>query len=72
MGHCSEGVAAYTSVGSPRTVLCPAFASLSTSGAARILIHEALHFAGLGEKPADPKAPESYEINQIVTASCGL
>jgi hypothetical protein len=70
--HCGTTVAAYTFVGSPTVMLCPAFATLSTVAAARILIHEALHFAGLGERPGDPHAPMSEEINEIVTANCHL
>lgn len=70
--HCGTTVAAYTFVGSPTVMLCPAFATLSTVAAARILIHEALHFAGLGERPEDPHAPMSEEINEIVTANCHL
>jgi hypothetical protein len=59
-------------VGSPTVLLCPAFAALPTGEEARILIHEALHFAGLRERAMDLRAPGSEEINHEVTSSCGL
>lgn len=59
-------------VGSRRVTLCPEFATLSTTAAARILIHEALHSAGLGEWPAYPHALMSEEINRMVAGKCGV
>jgi hypothetical protein len=70
--HCGDGVAAYTVVGSRRVTLCPEFATLSTTQEARILIHEALHSAGLGEWPAYPHALMSEEINRMVAGKCGV
>jgi hypothetical protein len=66
------GVAAYTKVGSHLIRLCPGFGVLSVPGAALILIHEALHSAGLSEKPADPNGLTPQEINLTVTVSCSL
>lgn len=64
--------AAFTVVGSPQTVLARGFARLSSSWAARILIHEALHFAGQAENPPSVEAPTSPEINAMVARACGL
>ncbi len=69
---CGRGVAAFTSVGGDHTRLCRTFGRLPTRRAAVVLIHEALHFAGLSESPADPAAPSSNEINRRVEESCGL
>jgi hypothetical protein len=49
-----QSAAAFTWVGGVHTRLCRRFSSLSTERAAMTLIHEALHHAGLTEKPADP------------------
>ena len=45
--------AAFTTVGNTQTWLCHNFSSLSENEATVILIHEALHHAGLNEKPRD-------------------
>ncbi len=71
-GACQNGAAAITAVGSPEVRLCLNFGSLPTAGATVILVHEALHYAGLHERPADPSAMTSVEINRMVGASCGL
>ncbi len=63
---------AYTGVGSPAVRLCRSFGRLSVDRAAAVVIHEALHFAGLPEWPADPQAMTSAGINQLVESSCGL
>ncbi|HVN76696.1 MAG TPA: hypothetical protein VMT19_10300 [Thermoanaerobaculaceae bacterium] len=70
--RCAPDIAAFTWVGDRRVVLCPAFAALPLDGAAAILIHEALHSAGLGERPADPRGLRSADINREVVAACGL
>ena len=68
-----RNAAALTLVGGRRTILCsPAFSRLSRWQAAMILIHEALHHAGLSEYPLASDAPRSSEINQRVKVSCGL
>ncbi len=71
-GPCQRGVAAVTAVGSPEVRLCRNFGSLPTTGATLILLHEALHYAGLGEWPSDPKAMTPHQINLMVRDSCGL
>lgn len=69
---CKEGVVAYTAVGSPATWVCPGFARLSPHEGAVILVHEALHGAGMTEWPQDPDGPTSLEINRVVRTACGL
>ena len=71
-GLCRHGASAATSPGSTVTWLCPGFASLSTWQAAMTLIHEALHFAGLPERPQAAGAMSSAEINDMVRDACGL
>jgi hypothetical protein len=66
------GVPAYTKVGSHLIRLCPGFAVLSVPSAALILIHEALHSAGLSEKPADPNGLIPQQINRLVEVGCSL
>ncbi len=66
------GAAAFTLVNSPRTIVCPGFDRLTVEGAAVIVLHEALHFAGQTEWPVDPDAPDSGEINRIVRVECQL
>ena len=70
--QCGRDVAAFTGQGDRRTVLCPEFGLLPVSDAAVVLIHEALHTAGLGEAPSDPRAPDSLAISRAVITSCGL
>lgn len=68
---CSRsGVAAFTTVGGRKIWLCPHFGDLTVPAAAMIIIHEALHAAGLTERPADPRGLLPQEINQLVAASC--
>jgi hypothetical protein len=63
---------AFTQVGGTRVGLCVGFTRLTRLEAAVRLIHEALHHAGMTEKPVDPAALSSREINQLVKASCEL
>ena len=63
---------AFTEVRGTRIGLCNKFAKLTKSEAAVKLIHEALHHAGMSERPMDPTALSSREINQLVRASCAL
>jgi hypothetical protein len=72
-GGCERGSPAYTFIGSRVTRLCPVFADLPRSKAAVALLHEALHHAGLGERPAVPTARHTAkEINWMVARKCGL
>ena len=64
--------AAVTSEGSAPTFVCRKFSRISKREGAMILIHEALHHAGMGEWPKDPKALTSQAINQLVEEACGL
>ena len=69
---CRRGVSAFTTVGSRVTYLCRGFGGLAAPRAAAILIHEALHLAGLPESPVHPGALASAEINEMVASSCRL
>lgn len=69
---CQRGAAAVTAVGSPDVRLCLNFGTLQVSSAAVILLHEALHYAGLGEWPSRPDAMTSRQINLMVRKACGL
>jgi hypothetical protein len=68
---CQSGNAALEVVGTPDVRLCQLFARLDTEVAALILIHEALHSAGLSEKPLDPNGLSAGEISLIVKGRCG-
>ncbi len=72
VGACLRSVPAFTCVGCPQTVLCPTFTRLGPPAGATILIHEALHFAGLKERPTHPGAMSAPEITTMVEASCRL
>jgi hypothetical protein len=67
---CVSGVAAYTHVRDQRCWLCPRFAGLSVSAGAMILLHEALHRAGLPEDPRNETALNSFGINHMVHQAC--
>ena len=69
---CQRGVSAFTYVGSPQTRLCRRFAALGTDKAAVALIHEALHGAGLSEKPLDKDGLEPSDIDRMVRKACNL
>lgn len=68
-GTCRKAIA-YTDVGSRSTFVCPEFSRLSDERAALIIVHEALHYAGLPEKPQDRRAKTSLAINSMVGRSC--
>ena len=70
--HCAAGVAAYTAVGSVRVVICSHFHRLDRRTKSAVLIHEALHTAGLSEAPVDPKAMTAAEIEEMVEEACGF
>lgn len=63
---------AFTYVGEAPTFLCRKFYRLTDERAAMVLVHEALHHAGLTEWPADPEGMKSIAINQMVSDSCGF
>jgi hypothetical protein len=67
-----KGAAAFTYVGDRPTRLCRRFETLTDDWAAMIVVHEALHGAGLTEKPYDPKAMSSGAINKMVRKACGF
>jgi hypothetical protein len=70
--RCRGGAAAAINPGTALTWVCPAFSSLKVQRAAMTLIHEALHSAGMLERPQTPDALSSAEINDLVRDSCGL
>jgi hypothetical protein len=63
---------AFTVVGSNWTGLCRDFSQLTDLEAAVVLLHEALHHAGVTEWPLDPDARRSSEISADVGRRCGL
>jgi len=65
-------VFAYTLVGGAPTWLCRHFSKLSDRRAAVVLLHEALHHAGLDEWPHDPEGMPPRAIDELVTTSCGM
>ncbi len=67
-----HGSIAYTLVGGGPTWVCRDFWRLTDREAAMIIIHEALHHAGLPERPRDPDAMTSTAINKMVAKNCGL
>ncbi len=67
---CSRRAVATTHVGQPLTWLCGTFSSLGAHEAAAVVLHEALHFGGMREKPATPDARTSREINALVVSRC--
>lgn len=69
--HCTSGVFAYTVVGHDRIMLCRRFHSLDEGGKVAVLIHEALHTAGMGEAPSDPAGMTSEAIHEMVEKACG-
>jgi hypothetical protein len=68
---CSRALA-FTVVGAAPTWVCQRFAGLNDRRAAAVLLHEALHHAGLGEWPIDPDGPTPAEIDELVRDACGL
>ena len=58
--------------GYPYVFLCDRFKDLPLKEAAVILIHEALHVAGLQESPATPGKPTTHQIQDRVRQTCGL
>ena len=67
-----KGVVAVSYVHGKRIHLCEGFYSLSLNERAVIIIHEALHGAGMSEWPSDPQASTAGEISLIVEKACLL
>jgi hypothetical protein len=65
-----RGAWGYTTVGTAPTFVCRRFSRISEREGALILIHEALHHAGLDEFPRDPKGLTSKAINRLVEDAC--
>ena len=61
---------AYTTVGGAPTWICRQLARVSNETAAVAVIHEALHHAGLTERPHDRMAMSSIEITRMVKRAC--
>jgi hypothetical protein len=59
-------------VGSPTTWICRRITSHSDEAVAAVLIHEALHHAGMDEDMHGRKAKTSGSITETVKASCDL
>lgn len=67
-GHSyCDSFAAFTHPHSTYVYLCDRWMNLSRRNQARVIVHESLHSAGLGEDP-----PSSAEINGRVKDRCGL
>ena len=62
----------YTLVGGAPTWVCRWFGQLSDRRAAKVLLHEALHHAGLDERPHDPDGLPPAAIDELVADACGL
>jgi hypothetical protein len=67
-----RGAWGYTTVGAAPTFLCRKFSRISEKKGSMILIHEALHHAGMGEFPQDSSALTSVAINNLVEEACAL
>ena len=70
-GICRRALAS-THVGSPATSVCSRFDALPDAEAAMVLLHEALHWSGLTERPMDPNGMSANDINEMVREACGL
>jgi len=71
-GNACRGISAYTIHGGGPIWICRQFSKLSDEQAAMVIIHEALHHAGLSEYPQDPDGMTSRAINGMVMEQCGL
>jgi hypothetical protein len=65
-------ILAYTKVGGTPTWICRNFARVSDETAAMTVLHEALHHAGLEERPHDRMAMSSVEITEMVQSACAF
>ena len=71
-GLCEQGASAFTGMTSGRTAFCQSFLKLPAHRRAIVLLHEALHVAGMGQHPLHPGAMTAREINGVVARSCDL
>ena len=65
-------MAAYTAVGLSQIVVCEHFNTLPRRTKIAVLIHEALHNAGMSEAPVDPDGMTAEEISKMVEEACDL
>jgi hypothetical protein len=70
--YCARGVHAYTAVGRDQIVICRHFHTLHQRTKEGVLIHEALHTAGMSEAPHDPDSETPEEITERVEKACSL
>lgn len=71
--YCARGVYAYTAVGHNRIMICRHFFRVQEARTKMaVLIHEALHTAGMGEAPANPDCMTAEEITAMVEKACRL
>ncbi len=66
---CRSAVA-FSYVGAGPTRLCRSFADLDLDRAVEVVLHEALHRAGLTEHGAEPSGPLPSEIDALVHDAC--
>jgi hypothetical protein len=69
---CGWSNLGYTRIGHRVTRICDRLANVSDEKSAIILIHEALHHAGLPEDATGKNGYSSREINSIVKRACGF
>lgn len=69
---CARGAVALSGLEGRRTRLCNSFNTHSRRDQTAHLIHEALHIAGMSEKPFDPHGLTPHEITVAVKAACRL
>lgn len=71
---CGTGtVALFTTIRGDRIGIChDSLRKLDRFELAMVLIHEALHMAGVEESPAIEGAPSSVELNHLVREKCGF
>jgi hypothetical protein len=67
---CGGNVAAATGVGLSQVLICRRFHTLPPHQRTVVLIHEALHTAGLDEVPYDPNGLTSRQITEMVEQAC--
>jgi hypothetical protein len=72
-GLCEEGATAFTGMTTRRTAICgDAFLKQTPHVRATILLHEALHAAGMGQHPHHPDGMTPRQIDAMLGKSCGL
>ncbi len=69
---CARGAVALSGLNGRRTRLCDSFNTHSRRDQTAHLIHEALHIAGMSEKPVDPYGLTPHEITTAVKTACRL